>query len=106
MSASDDDEQPAMGLFAGPISELFESQQKAQDRRHMAVEVVMTEIYEFLDGLSVTQLLALRRVLNLGDGSECANNNYIDGQIITLLRRVHNVNPLSGESLELRVPER
>jgi hypothetical protein len=105
MPSSDDDDQLPMGLFAGPISELLETQQKAHDRRHMALDVVMTEVYNFLDGLNVTQLLAMRRILNLGDGGECVNNNYIDGQVITLLRRVHNVNPSTGDSLELRVPE-
>lgn len=49
----------------------------------------------FLDGLDVDGLLALRDLLN--HDTDSSMNNYFDGQIRTLLRRIHHVDPRTGE---------
>jgi len=66
------------------------------ERAHMAAESRENEVSEFLDSLTVPQLLALRTILNMDNRSPM--NNFHDGQAVSILRCVHGVDPLSGLS--------
>jgi hypothetical protein len=63
-------------------------------RARMAADEREASVNDLLDSLNVQQLVALRRLLNMDQ--ESAMNNYVDGQVVTLLRRIHNVDPHTG----------
>jgi hypothetical protein len=69
-----------------------------EDQHRMVAQTIETEVFHFLDSLTVPQLMELRRILNAGPPSP--TNNYIDGQAVTVLRLAHRVDHVSGESYE------
>lgn len=77
------------------IAGLLGERQEAHDRRVMRARDNTTRIHEFLDGLSVDQLLALRIILNQSGPEE--TNQFFDGMVVSLLRLIHKVDPESGE---------
>lgn len=66
----------------------------AHARREMQVAERSAAIDRLLDGLGVDGLMAMRTILNQGSPAE--SNQFFDGQIRTLLRRVHGVDPDTG----------
>lgn len=88
--------------FAIPLPAAFaESLAGEHDRGRMQARVAETNIYHFLDRLDVEELLVLRRMLNCDQDS--ASNNYFDGQVVTLLRVVHQVDITTGERFDTSV---
>jgi hypothetical protein len=72
----------------------FSAMSEMADRARMEAEVQQATVYRFLDELAPEQLVALRMILN--QDSKSAMNNYWDGQVATLLRRIHGVDPWTG----------
>lgn len=97
MADDDTNDDHAMG-FTVPRDLLASLMGEHEDQHRMVAQTVETEVFHFIDSLTVPQLLALRRVLNGGPPSH--TNNYIDGQVVTVLRLVHRVDHVSGESYE------
>lgn len=77
---------------AGIIDEL----KKQHDRAHMSAEANQARIDRFLTELDVDGLLALRTILNMGDLDKNPTACFWDGQILSLLRYVHKVDPYTG----------
>lgn len=71
---------------------------QAHDRAHLEAVSMIQRIYAFLDSLNVEQLLCLKKILQ-ADGKSYMNN-YFEGQVVTLLRMVHNVDPDTGLTVE------
>ncbi len=70
-----------------------------RDRRRMQGEELRQRVTNFLDTATAEQLLALRVILNMGRGDAAGlSNEFFDGQIVTILRVVHQVNPDTGKS--------
>ena len=90
MSEHEHDDEPAFGI-AIPIPACV---RQAHDRQHMKAEDRAAAVDRLLDGLDVEQLLALRTILNLANPERM--NQYIDGQVVTLLRRIHGVDSSTG----------
>ena len=88
MTDHDPDDHPPLVLDIGGAL------RAAHERHHMESEDRAASVDRLLDGLNVEQLIALRYLLN--QDSKSAMNNYFDGQVITLLRRVHGVDPVTG----------
>jgi hypothetical protein len=91
MNHEPNDEQPHVHAFAIPVPE---SIRRERDRERMEAEERLASVDRFLDSLNVEQLMALRYVLNQDKAS--AMNNYFDGQVVTLMRRVHGVDAVTG----------
>ena len=64
------------------------------EREHMEGMSTQQQIYGLLDSLTVEQLLALR--VMLGIDSKSAMCNYFEGQVVSILRLVHGVDPATG----------
>lgn len=86
---------PLVGIS---LSDLL-GQQHAEHVEHhrMAAEFTQLNFTNFIDGLSIDQLLALRRMLCSDNDS--VSNNFFDGQIFSILRLVHKVDPVTGKKL-------
>lgn len=78
------------------VAQVLGGQERARDRAQMASEQSELEINDLLDALKPDQLLTLRRILNLGQRMI----DYTDGQVATILRVVHRVDPATGRSLD------
>jgi hypothetical protein len=95
-----DDDQRGRGFsFELPLpGDLVRAVVEHRDRAEMTATDKRVRVEAFLDGLDVDQLLALRFILNCCGGEEgaFAMNQYFDGMVYTLLRRVHGVNPDTG----------
>lgn len=86
------------GFFAElPLSDLLSSAVHAHDREHMSHEYTEVMVSNFLDNLSVQQLLALRAILN--SDKESTMNCFFDGAVVTILRCVHHVDPRTGDPI-------
>jgi hypothetical protein len=98
--ADDDDDHEHHGIaFPVPIpSGLMEALSDRQDRRRMSAEAAELEITNFLERLPPSDLLTVRRILNLE--GESAMLNYLDGQVHAILRLVHRVDPDTGQPLD------
>ena len=91
---ADDDERPG---FAFPLPMALLAAMSG-DRHRMAHETAENDVFHLLDALTVEQLITLRRILN--SAQESPSNNYVDGQVVSLLRVVHRVHHVTGTSLE------
>ena len=97
MSDDDTDGAPMFGPIPVPAG-VFEAIQRGHEAAHMRAESREARIEHLLDTLDVEGLLALRLILNHGDqDSAWAMNQYYDGQVASILRRVHQVDPYTGE---------
>lgn len=100
MSENSNEEQdgPRAFGFAVPASAVFEHMHAHQDHHDMENATMAQRINALFDSLDVEQLVTLRRMFAM-DGRS-GMNNYFEGQIVTMLRRVHNVDPESGLTME------
>lgn len=81
--------------FAVPLpSGMIEAIAASHDRHHMSAHDAANRNAAFLDSLNVEQLVALRGILCADN--ESASNNFFDGQVYSILRVVHRVDPYSG----------
>lgn len=94
---NDDNDNPtSFGGFAFPMPpELAQQMRRHHDMHQMASEDRTLRIFRFLDTLDAEALMTLRMILNQDSAS--AVNNYFDGMVVTLLRRVHHVDPDTGK---------
>lgn len=100
------DESPFEG-FGIPLplpAELIETLRKQHDQAHMAADAEVARIDRFISGLDVDGLLALRVILNTGDMSKSVSANFFDGQLVSILKYVHGVDPASGKD-PLAIPD-
>lgn len=74
------------------------------DRYHMAQEELSRSIDRLLDELNVDQLMSLRKIFAMERDSAIMNN--LDGQVISILRRVHHVDSMTGDPLSDLTMER
>jgi hypothetical protein len=97
---SDDDEQRSgFGAFGIPLpAEIASAIVSQHERSHMRQEMAIMEVQNFLESLSVPQLLTLRRILCADN--ECAPNQFYDGQIYQIMRLMHHVDPDTGDSFD------
>ena len=87
-----DDGQEIHG-FAMPVpAGLLRAISADHARAHMEQDAGQNRIYQFLDDLSVEDLLTLRAVLSMTEKYP----NFVDGMVLTLLRRTHGVDPDTG----------
>ncbi len=91
MTDHEHDEEPHGFAFAFPVPEAVRS---AHERHRMEAEDLSARAYRLVDTLTPDQLIGLRFILN--QDSESAMNNYWDGRVVAILRRVHGVDPLTG----------
>ena len=89
----DDNDEPRAFGFAIPIPDGIREE---RDRRNMAAEERSRAVDRFFDGLNVEQLMILRTIFNQSDAATM--NQYFDGRVYELLRRVHGVDPDTGLS--------
>lgn len=82
---------------------LFEALKERAEHQAMHGEQTIMQFNNFLDGLSVEQLVTLRRILNLEGMS--ATLNFLDGQIYAILRCVRHVNPDTGEAYDAELTQ-
>jgi hypothetical protein len=93
--AEDDHEEPH--IHAMPLSALLDSAKdarEAHDRAHMNRDALINRIYAYLDRASKEDLLVLREMLVMDPKSW--SNNYFEGQIVSILRLAHHVDPDTG----------
>jgi hypothetical protein len=86
---------PIQALLGG-LGEAAAEARAAHDRIHMEAESAFQRISNFLDGLNVEQLMALRHILTVRKGMAFVSNRHLDGQVVALLRAVHHVDPDTG----------
>lgn len=79
--------------FAVPLDAVM----RQHDRGQQAAEMWTLRMLNFIDSLSVDQVIVLRRILNMD--SDSAWNMYWDGQLAAILRLVHHVDEFTGEPL-------
>jgi hypothetical protein len=99
----DDRHRPHGFAVPVPLNQLFEGLKSQHDREHLAHDAMTMRLNNFLDEMSVEQLMTLRHILNQDQDS--TSNNFFDGQIYTLLRIVHHVDANSGKP-EVPLPTR
>lgn len=94
----DDDGPRGFGISIPMPAQIVQALAAEHDRAHMSAEDRTARVEQFIDGLDVEGLLALRTILNAGGDAKrhWAMSQYLDGQVVTLLRRVHGVNPETG----------
>lgn len=97
--AADDEHEPehplAAILFGAAQSEEAQRRHReAHEREAMARDDYFARLYGFLDELTPDQLVVLRSILNVGSRKTL---QFIDGQVVSLLRRVHEVDPITGQ---------
>jgi hypothetical protein len=94
-----DDREPHLHGFAMRVPEgLIRAMEHEHDRAHMEVESFQQRIFSFFDSLNVEQLMTMRTILN-ADAKSWANN-YFEGQVVTILRLIHGVDPDTGLTAE------
>lgn len=77
-----------------PIGEMLADLHENHQRSHMRATDYRNRVNEFLDGLSIEQLRALRLIFNAGSAKYAYSyNQYFDGMCAILLRRVYGVDP-------------
>lgn len=95
---SDSDDSGAFGPFGLPLpAELVQRIQNQHEQMHMSAEAEAARVERFIASLDVDSLLALRHILNTGDMRDSKSANFIDGQLVAILRHVKHVDPASGE---------
>ncbi len=83
-------------MSEGPLGEIFTAMQESRTHAEMRRDAFNAELHAFIDGLSTQQLITLRHMLNLCKKSQ----QFLDGQIFTVLRVVRGVDPDTGRSVE------
>lgn len=84
--------------FGIPLPEgLAKAFKETHDRMRMAAEANEARVDAFLAGLSVDGLMALRTILCTGDMAKSCSANFWDGQIVSILKYVHKVDPDTGK---------
>lgn len=86
---------PFEGLLPPELTELL---QKQHDRANIAADANQARIDNFLTSLDVDGLMAMRTILNMGDLGRNPTACFWDGQIVSLLRYGHKVDPDSGRN--------
>ena len=96
MTDHDPHDEPQGFGFAVPVpGGLLDGLRHHHDMQTIERATRASRIDRFMDGLDVDGLLALRDILNQDSAS--AMNNFFDGQCVTLLRRIHHVDPQTGD---------
>lgn len=80
-----------------PLEMLMAAIGHNHDECEMRADAIEVEICAFLDGLTVPQLLTLRRLLNVAKPELL---QFFDGQAYSVLRLTHGVDPDTGKSPE------
>ncbi len=88
------------GFAALPLGEMLGVARHEHDRAQIRSAEMRATIFGFLDGLDVDQLRALRLILNMCGDSDRELSEFFDGQVVSIMRLVHHVNPDTGQSLE------
>lgn len=97
--------EPGFEGFGIPLpAELVDVLRRTTDRAHMTAEAMAARVDSFIAGLDVDGLMALRSILNTGDMTKSLSANFWDGQIVSILRHVHHVDPATGEPDPLLAP--
>jgi hypothetical protein len=92
------DEQGPFEAFGLPLPpELGELLKRQHDRAHIAADANQARIDRFLTALDVDGLMAMRTILCMGDMAKSLSANFWDGQVVSLLRYVHKVDPDTGK---------
>lgn len=79
--------------FAIPVPpEMAEALGRMHDRAHMHAEARTQAIYSLLDRLPPDDLLTLRDILRAPRSAR----NRIDGQVVSIMRVVHHVDPYTA----------
>lgn len=68
------------------------------DRVNMAADDRENRVFDFLNGLDVEQLMTLRMISNID--RDASFMQYIDGLAVGWLIHKHQVNPITGKSVE------
>jgi hypothetical protein len=92
-----DDGFDAIG-FPLPIpKEIADLLRKGHDQAHMSAEANAARVDRFIAGLDVDGCMAFRSILNMGDMRQSMSANFWDGQIYSILKYIHRVDPETGQ---------
>ena len=98
----DDDEDPCPSLpesfvnfIREAVREVQQESAKKRERTIMETDAGIHEMWSLLDSLTPRQLVSLRWILHLGSDMT-PSALFIDGQIVSILRTVHGVDPETG----------
>lgn len=91
----------------GPLGfprDIIEQMNSQHDRLHMVHDELVANIDNFLDTLTVEQLVTFRRILC--HDAKSPWNQFFDGMAYQVLRLGHKVNPDTGESFDAQLAPR
>lgn len=100
---SDDGPESFGGFFETILPpELLAAAKAEHEKTHMRAEELGLQVENLIDTLTPDQLLVMRKILRMRRQALY----HLDGQIMTVMRISHHVDPETGESLMARLESR
>lgn len=93
----------SFGFFEGILPpELLAAAKAEHEKTHMRADELGLQIENLIDTLTADQLLVVRKILRMRRQALY----HLDGQIMTVMRLSHHVDPDTGEDLLTRLESR